>query len=183
VKSQWLEINEATEVFNLELEYLCELVVNGELRTATEKDKLLIDVSSMPVYLDQANSTNNELFVPLNDELSVLRNECAWLKSENLKNKRIIEEYFCKFTELKGIQAELIELVNQQADTIRELRGYPGKQKRLQKQQQKQRRSNPVAMVWMCFPLFGLFLTAFIEVVKTYQISNLGDFLKLIGLV
>ncbi len=181
MSNNWLELREATQELDMELEYLCELVINGQVRTTTDKDRLLIDLTSVPIVDERDNLLDAEQYDSLEQEVESLKLECAWLKSENMRSDRIINEYFDKFTDLKKIQEELVQIINQQSEIIRELKGYSKPKKQNIKKVKPKR--NSVLSLWMFFPIAGLFLTAFIEVVRTYQISNVSDFLKLIGVV
>jgi hypothetical protein len=164
---QWLEFNDARDYLNVGLEHLCDLVINNDIEAIAEQDQLYVDVSSVPKnYLDK-NTYERRNIDSLKHELVSIKLESAWLKSENMKNSAIIDDYYERFNKLKNLQEELVSVINQQSETIRVLKGYKKKEVKVpvEKKPQKNQQSLGIS-IWMLLPLIGLVLTAIIEVMK-----------------
>ena len=180
---KWVEINKASEVLDLELEYLCDLVIKGSINTTTCEDTLLIDISELSDNSDDCYKGNARSVDTIRGELEKLKLESAWLKSENMMNSQMISDYHEKFAELKEIQKELVEVINHQSETIRVLRGY----------HPTESNNEPVDYVdisakhkgsfsiWMFLPIVGLCLAAMIEVLKKYHIHDFHDLMFYLG--
>lgn len=181
MSARWIEIKQASKEYDIELDYLCEQVIDGKIKTVAEKDQLMVDSEILTEFFKTNKSKNNNL---VNDELSSTKMECAWLKSENLKNEQVIKHYSDKFTELKALQEELIDIVSHQSSTIRRLNGYDDRKSNkinLERNHFKPR-INLLETMWVLFPIMGLFLTAAWEASRAYNINNLNDLLTLAGL-
>lgn len=178
---KWLELNKATEELNVELEYLCNLVINGTIKSTTRGEQLFVDVLSLQ-DTDDVTCIDDDLGAE--DEVDSIKIESAWLKSENMRNNLVIKDYHEKFAQLKVIQKELIDIINQQADTIRLLKGYPAAKVKAEnaKQEGSANRHNIGISLWMLLPFVGLFLTAGIELVKAYNLYSLKNILSFLGI-
>lgn len=185
--NKWLEIREASEVLDVELEYLCDQVINGTVKTSTCDDLLMIDVLSLPDFSEVSYDRNAMSVETVRKELEKFKVEYAWLKSENLMNAKLIEDYHVRFSELKRIQSELIEVINHQSETIRALRGYNSIARCDQETQleamPQAKRVNTGFSLWMFLPILGLSMAAMVEIFKVQHIYSFDDFLRYIGML
>ncbi|MGD9579802.1 MAG: hypothetical protein AB7V50_00375 [Vampirovibrionia bacterium] len=186
MEQKWIEINKASKEFDLDLEYLCDLVINGTITTTTCDDTLLIDRNSLCSLEDLDGMVAKVDIESVEEALEELKVECAWLKSENMKYKTHVEDYQEKFVELREIQRELIDVINHQSETIRILRGYHTQARKagmLDDFNSTGEPRKPGISLWMLLPMIGLILGAIIEICSKYQIHNTEDVLRYVGLM
>lgn len=185
MSEQWIEINKASEVLDINLEKLCDLVIKGMITTSTCDDQLMVDIATLPDIDESCALDNNRCIDTLKSELEKMKLESAWLKSENMMNKKLIEEYHAKFAELNAIKKELIEVINHQSETIRAMKGYNSVEKldgNLECIKYPARKRSG-SSIWMLLPMIGLATAAFVEICKVKNICNLDDLLHYIGLM
>jgi len=180
---QWLEFNEARDYLNVDTEQLCDLVINESIETIPEQDQLYVDVSSASNCCLDSDIYEGRNIDSLRQELVSMKVESAWLKSENLKNRMIIDDYYERFNKLKNLQEELVGVINQQSETIRVLKGYKKKEEKVPVEKKPKRNQSQLGIsIWMLLPLLGLVLTAIIEVMKSTDPYWYKDVFKLLGI-
>lgn len=186
MEQKWTEINKASKELDLDLEYLCDLVIKGTITTTTCDDTLLIDTNSLPCIEDIERGISSVNRLSVEEDLEDLKVECAWLKSENMKYKQHTEDYQEKFVELREIQRELIDVINHQSETIRILRGYHTQARKagmLDDFSSGGEAKRAGISLWMMLPILGLLLAAGIEILNKYQIHNTADILRYVGMM
>jgi hypothetical protein len=173
------EIVKVNETNQSELDVLYGSVISGyDLMDDSPSSRVEENVSydDSEEYYYEFNTDDVDF---LRQELAALMTEVAWLKSENMKSSNMITDYHTKFSKLKTIQKELLDVVDQQSDTIRTLKGYkPDKYK----SDDEKEKYNQIASIWMFLPILGLFATAVLELSKYYQIYSVKDFFQFIGI-
>lgn len=181
---KWLEINSASKYLDVELEFLCEQVIKGHVNSTTSDDQLMIDVSSFEDTAQECAQKNIDEVEAYLAEIEDLHTKIAWLESENMGYEKRVEEYQKNFLELKGLQTQLMTVINQQSETIRKLRGYKPVDKAAKeiKKSKRQRAFQPIASLWMLLPVIGLLLTAAYEIVKTYELYSIASIKTVLGL-
>lgn len=186
LEQKWTEINKASRDLDLDLAYLCDLVIKGTITTTTFNDTLLIDTNSLPCIDELECVVKNVDIESVEEELESLKIECAWLKSENMKHKTHVEDYQEKFVELREIQRELIDVINHQSETIRILRGYHTQARKagmLDDFSSGGETKRAGISLWMMLPIIGLLLAAAIEICNKYQLHNTEDILRYVGMM
>jgi len=130
-------------------------------------------------YNNEENNNIEEKVLSLKKDLETIKVEYAWLESENMKNSKVLTDYNDKLLKLKRVQLELIEIINQQAEEIRSLKGY--KKQHTNNNEKKKLINIPIIML---LPIAGMFLTGIMEYMRLYDpnlISNVINFcLKII---
>lgn len=175
---RWVELSKVTKEVDIEIDYLCDLVINGSVKTMKRNNELLVDIKSLPnASIEEETSKDSSLY-NIKDELDSVKIEYTWLKSENMRNNQLIEEYQEKCTELEETQNRLKLVINNQAATIRKLKGYNGKTKNSIPDREK---AGLGLSLWMLMPIIGLLITAALEITKKYHVNNFSDVIKLLA--
>ena len=182
---KWLEINEASSVLDIELQYLCDLVIDGKIKTTTCDNALLVDIESVESDIKSCYFENARSIDSLKEELERLKVECAWLKSENMMNLQKIKDYHTRFSELQKIKDELIEVINHQSETIRALKGYhmPVISEENSVSIRHTGKYSSGISLWMFLPVLGLAIAAAVEIIKTNHIFTFDAFLRYLGMM
>lgn len=115
-------------------------------------------------YNTEPNNELEEKVNNLNNDLESIKVEYAWLESENMRNNLVLSDYHEKLLKLRKIQQELVEIVNQQAETIRTLKGY--KKQPVVNNNKKNFFSFSIITL---LPVTGMILTAIIEFIRLYN--------------
>lgn len=181
---KWVELNKAKSELDVDFDYLYDMVINGSIKSTLLNDEILVDISPLKKNRNKTNQRSIRTFDSLKQELEAVREDYIWLKSENMRNDRTIQEYYQKFKELKSMNDHLMDIIAQQAAEIRTLKGYSKASRRseavyydnIPKTPRKQKGLG--ISFWMMMPVFGLILTALVEFVKTYHIINFTEILK-----
>lgn len=140
------------------------------------EDELMDSVFSENDYKMLLLEKQVELLV---GQLNTYKSHHAWMESEKMKNSKLIGDYEKKFVEMKILQEELMRVVKQQSQTIRELKGY--KKTRAHNVPTSEKKREGVISFWMALPIFGMLGTAIVEICRLHEISNLTEFVHGLG--
>lgn len=184
---KWLEINTASEYLDVDLEFLCEQVIRGQIKSTTSDDLLMVEISAFEDTFEELEKDSIQDDIeeeePSFSEIEELKTRIAWLESEKMSYVQMVNDYKKNFTELQTLQEQLMKVINQQSETIRTLRGYKtvDKDARDMEKQNKSRSFQPITSIWMLLPVIGLLLTAGYEIIKTYELYSLFNIKTVLG--